>query len=467
MISFNHPNNLKAKLYQFLGENFPLGILAKYKYYGDAHLLRWSSFLNKSQWFSKKQISRYQEECLKKIINHCYKNVPYYKGYLPKIPLKSANNYTLGALSEFPIITKDLVKQNQTNFTAANYKKYHPIECHTGGSTGKPLHFLHDKSVRGLVEALGLRFQQWAGQTLTHRFIMMRSAIGYREGKLDHTTPYHYDPIARMLEINTANLDQKHIIRALLLFAEFKPSFLHSYPSVANLLAGFILQNPKYKIRLKAVLVGSELLYPQMRKNIETAFDCRVFNFYGMEEAVTFAMQCEHDNMHLCPELGILEIIKDGKPCRPLEIGEFVCTGLHNFSMPLIRYTMNDCGYFKDIECPCGRKSPIIEVVGGRDKDLIVTKNGVINLLSHENISKKISGIKEFQIVQKNIGRLCVKIVKDQYYKEQDRNEIINGLKALVGDEVEIDTIFVTDIPRTNAGKFKFVLSNVKPEFMN
>ena len=36
-------------------------------------------FVMKSQWWSEEEIDEYQNEKLRKLINHCYNNVPYYK----------------------------------------------------------------------------------------------------------------------------------------------------------------------------------------------------------------------------------------------------------------------------------------------------------------------------------------------------------------------------------------------------
>lgn len=465
MITFNHPNKVKQIVYTFIGRILPVQFLTKCKLYGGHRFFAWCNFLTKSQWFSKNEIAAYQKKHLMRIIEHCCTHVPFYRSCFSDRKIKPDDIRDLNDLSLLPIINKDILKSKFNDFKADNSIDFSPVEWHTGGSTGKPLKFYHDKSVREFTGALTWRYQAWAGQSLSDRFVMMRSPIGYREGKIDVTTPYKYDPISRMLEINTTNLDAEHVKNALGLFKEFNPAYLHTYPSVANILALFILKNPEYKIQLKGVLSSSEFLYTETRKNIERAFECKVYNFYGMEEAVTFAYECEKGAMHVCFELGIFEIVKDGRPCKTGEIGELVCTGLHNYSMPLIRYATGDFGYFKDGECSCGRNMPVIEVYGGREKDLLVTRSGIVNIVSSVSISDNIKGLKEFQIIQEDLDTIVVKIVKDDDYADTDKDEILRGLRNLLGNDIRIMFEFTDKIPRSSAGKFKFVISNVPIQF--
>lgn len=157
--------------------------------------------------------------------------------------------------------------------------------------------------------------------------------------------------------------------------------------------------------------------------------------------------------------------MRDGKICPPGEVGEFVCSGLNNYSMPLLRYATGDYGSIKDVICECGRKLSVIEIYGGRDKDILVTPSGIVNIVSPECISRSIKGIKEFQVIQDAIDDIKVKIVKDTNYEDSDIEKIKSGLVKRLGDDVTIAYEFVSSIPRSRAGKFKFVSSKVPIKF--
>ena len=79
------------------------------------------------------------------------------------------------------------------------------------------------------------------------------------------------------------------------------------------------------------------------------------------------AYECEHNNgHHIMAESYIVEILKDGRPALPGEIGEVVITDLNNFSVPLIR--IGDLAVAVDNSEPChvGRGLPRIGHIEGR-----------------------------------------------------------------------------------------------------
>jgi phenylacetate-CoA ligase len=184
-----------------------------------------------------------------------------------------------------------------------------------------------------------------------------------------------------------------------------------------------------------------------------------------MWEYLVFAAECEYHRLHLDFELGIAEIVKNGRLCPVGEIGEIVATGLHNYSMPLIRYETGDYGYIKNEGCPCGRKMPIIEIVGGREKDLIVTKKGFFNVMSGLPLMcGKNNLIKQIQFYQKNKDTLVVRLVKGEEFSDSDGE----GVKAVISNyllnSIDITLEFLEDIPRTSAGKYMYVISKVPIE---
>ena len=59
------------------------------------------------------------------------------------------------------------------------------------------------------------------------------------------------------------------------------------------------------------------------------------------------------------------------------ETGDFVCTGLFNDEMPLIRYRLGDRGArAPEAPCPCGRSLAALASVDGRSDDVLYTRDG-------------------------------------------------------------------------------------------
>jgi len=84
------------------------------------------NFIEKSQWWSKEKLEEFQNEKLKIIIKHAYKNVPYYKKIFDERKLKPSDIQTKEDLKKLPILTKDDVKKNFHELTAKNFKKFKP-----------------------------------------------------------------------------------------------------------------------------------------------------------------------------------------------------------------------------------------------------------------------------------------------------------------------------------------------------
>ena len=102
-------------------------------------------FLNKSQWFSSKESADYQFERLKILLNHCYKNVPYYNNIFDKCGFDVKNFDDIKKLKQIPVLTKEIIQNNFENLLSNNCNRKDLKLCHTGGSTGQPLTFYLDK----------------------------------------------------------------------------------------------------------------------------------------------------------------------------------------------------------------------------------------------------------------------------------------------------------------------------------
>ncbi len=97
---------------------------------------------------------------------------------------------------------------------------------------------------------------------------------------------------------------------------EYRPEFLHGYPSAVDVLAEYVVRHgltPKLP-PIKAALLGSETCSPAQRERIEAAFRTRVYTWYGHSERTVLGGECEYSRVyHMFPSYGILAIIgEDG-----------------------------------------------------------------------------------------------------------------------------------------------------------
>ena len=212
------------------------------------------------------------------------------------------------------------------------------------------------------------------------------------------------------------------------------------------------------------MISSAQVLPSQSREVIEQQFDCGVFDKYGAREFSGIAYECEaHIGHHVVAENYIVEIIKDGRPVKPGEVGEVAITDLNNHCMPFIRYRIGDLATAMDPDehCPCGRGLPRIGSIEGRVQSIILGANGRYLLgtfFSH--FFKDFDHIvRQYQVVQEEEGSVLLKIVKGARFERLAFDQMMEELSGHIGSDVEVRIEFCESIPMVRTGKQQGSLS--------
>ena len=111
--------------------------------------------------------------------------------------------------------------------------------------------------------------------------------------------------------------------------------------------------------------------------------DKHVIEFFGAVEHPILYTDCRYHHFHI-PAYGRV-IIRDVDTLKPLEHGK---VGLINLltpmvdSVPLLSIMTDDLGILHDEPCPCGEKSPYLEIIGRVGiKDIVTCAAGAEELL--------------------------------------------------------------------------------------
>ena len=254
----------------------------------------------------------------------------------------------------------------------------------------------------------------------------------------------------------------------------YKPVLLDGYAESFNLLARFLQKKKAQGIswqghRPKGIMSSAQTLPEESRKIIEETFGCGIFDKYGSREfAGGVAYQCaQRQGYHVVAECNIVEIIKDGKPAGPGEVGELVITELNNYAMPLIRYKIGDLAiaYDNTKPCSCGRGLPLIGAIQGRVQAIVVgTKNQFIpGTFFNRVFFKHHDAIRQYQIVQEKLGELTIKLVRANLFHDKALEEITRDIKSHMGNDLKIKTEFVDSIPLGRTGKHQHCISKIDP----
>jgi phenylacetate-CoA ligase len=365
-------------------------------------------------------------------------------------------------LQRLPLLTKADVIRNFDELISRGYARVRGHLIGTSGTTGTPLQLYWDHRREAMETALLLRHLSWAGfHRGTPKAVLRGLEVRQHGGA--RTAYWRLNAADNELLFSSAHLSEATIPSYLERLRSFRPAVIWGYPSSVYVLAAHLERlGTTAGLDLKGVFLSSEPVHPWQRRVIETSFETRVFDWYGLSEGVLSAGECErHEGYHVNVESGVMEVVPS--PDRP-GLKEIVATGLDNYMMPLMRYTTGDVGDWLDATCSCGRGLPLMAGVDTKAEDMVVTPDG--RWISPSVLTfpfKSMKGIARSQVVQMSPAEITVKIVPTDVYSRPQERQLVEGLRARLGPNVDIQIERVADIPRTAAGKYRWVVSNVAP----
>jgi phenylacetate-CoA ligase len=421
---------------------------------------------HQTQWLSYRDLIELQNEKLRKLMRHAFETVPYYQRIMKDRKLSPSDFKVVRDLAKLPPLTREDVRSHSGSLISCEYRPRQLVKGHTSGTTGSPLQFYWDKNTCFINNIADWRQKNWAGLNYgdPHAVLLGRTIVPIAQRKPPF---WRMNYLQNQLWLSSFHMTEANLSLYLAKLEKFRPVALEGYPSTLFILAKY-LESRNKMFPVKAVLTSSETLHETQRETIEKAFGCRVFDFYGLAERTMFATECEkHEGHHVNMEYGIVEVINDeGSPVGDGEMGRLVGTSLHNFGMPFIRYETNDISSILPRPCSCGRGLPLMADVATKAEDIVVTPDGRFispSVLTHP--FKPLHGIKLSQIVQEDVKHLVVKIVQGSEYSHKEAELLVAALKQRLGEEMSIDIQIVESIPRTAAGKFRWVISKVPLKF--
>jgi phenylacetate-CoA ligase len=411
--------------------------------------------LQQSQWLSQSEIEELQNERLRSIIFHAYTSVPYYKRLFDQHGIKPQDIKDRSDLHNLPLLTKEDLRNNFHELISRNILKRDMVFHRTSGTTGKPVGFYLNKSLRWNINYATLyRFYDWAGFHVGNRRVTIAGRFF-----TNHPPYWMINRAENQLLLSAHHITIETIGVYLEKVAEFEPVAIQGHPSAINELATELLRRNQH-IPVKAILTTGEQLYPDQRGLIEDRFQCQVFDGWGQGEAVAMVAECEqHNGYHVADEYGIVEIVPSDN-CGS-DFGLIIGTSLHNYAMPFIRYVTGDLGQISSKQCPCGRGLSVLKNIAGRKDDILITPSGkrVLPLAFRTQLAK-IWCTEQYQIIQESETIFRILLLDNPTIRQQE-SKIRSILSYYLGPAAEIKLEFVSHIPRTSGGKQRCVINQV------
>lgn len=432
---------------------------------------RYYDVLNKTQWLSTSALRDLQDEKLRRLVRHAYRDVPYYRAAMRERGLTPEDIRGQQDLHKLPFLTKaDVRKHLYFDIMSESHDKAQVQRISTSGSTGEPFVCYADRAQLEFRWAATLRSQEWTGYRfgdptvrLWHQTIGMSRSQAAKERADALLSNRTFVPI---FEMSDERLDAM-----LSLICEKKPVLIDGYAEAFDFLAQYVESHGGLPFRPGAVMSSAQTLPARSRAIIEEAFGCRVFDKYGSREFSGVAYECEaHDGHHVVSEGYIVEILVDGRPAMPGETGEVVITDLNNYCMPFIRYRIGDLAEaMADAPCPCGRGMPRIGAIQGRVQSIIQGTDGryVPGTFFAHSLKDFDYAIKRFQVVQDAPGAIELRVVKGGRYSDDVLDEVKALIRRYLGEGLRIDVELVEGIEMVRTGKRLASVSRLPIDFQH
>lgn len=422
--------------------------------------------IRKNLTLSKKEIIKLQNSKLEKLIEYVLKNSKFYREYYRKNGI-TLENFREIPFENYPLLNKDILVANFDDILCTDdvnikdlekfisdennwYKKYKGeyIVITSSGSTGTPTIFIYDEDSWATVRALGICR---TGKYQTGDFFKKHrlAFIGAING------PFAAVSLLKCLNMKNYSiltLDVNNSIdENIKLLNEFQPDILSGYSSSLETLAEKSIEG-KLRISPKKIVCSADTLSEKRRKIIRNTFKCNPINFYAASESLGIASQIPGKNeLFLFEDFYKIELINSKKKeAASGEVGKLVLTNLFNYTLPLIRYEMED--QMRKSLRQDYNFTLIDELIGRTVENLIFKKSDGSEVEFHglQLVGIFFKGVEKIQFIQNDPKTLLIRY-KGEAGKEIENN-ITKQIKTLLEkyelkDDVMLKLEKVDEIP--------------------
>lgn len=415
------------------------------------------------------QLQELQRERLRAILDHAYRNVPFYRRRFDEMGILPGDIREIEDIARFPFTTKEDLRDNYP-FGMFAVPQSEIVRVHaSSGTTGKPTVVGYTRKDIETWADLVARCLVMAGGTSES---VIQVAYGY--GLFTGGLGLHYG--AEKLGAIVVPVSGGNTPRQIMLMLDFGAEILACTPSYAMYLAETIEEMGvnRGELKLKAGVFGAEPWSNQMRQSLEEKLNIKALDIYGLSEVLGpgVGMECMcQEGLHLFEDHFLAEIIdpETGEVLPPGEKGELVLTTLTKEALPMIRYRTRDIAVLNPQPCPCGRTHVRMEKILGRTDDMIIVRGVNVFPSQVESVLLRSEHVAPFyQLVVDRKGSLDelevhVEVTEETIKSaeirrlEEIRNRLNRELESSLGIAVRVKLVEPKSIERSE-GKAKRVV---------
>lgn len=394
---------------------------------------------------------RVRNENLERILRYCRQAVPYYRD------MELPDEYPL-QLENFPVVNKNMIRSQADRFISEEATKGKVFKATTSGSTGTPFTVHHDLNKKKRHQADVRYFWDTVGHPWGTRFYYLKiwnekNRKSKRQQKKENIVP-----------IDVMTLDEEAVSGLLDRMKSDKgPKSLLGYASALDQVAKYLRLHPGLMAgsNVLSVIAMSEALDGPTKEIFQKRFDCPVVSRYANIECGMLAQQTA-----ALPEAFLanfasyhIEILHPEKDVKvPLgTLGRIVVTDLFNRAMPMVRYDTGDLGVMGKTDRD-GKTQFVLKKVEGRKMDVIYDTQGeTISSFTVTNSMWSYPELAQYQFIQKSAKTYEFRLNTENEFKRE--KELLQEFKSYLGEDAEIQVVYVSEIPLLSSGKRKKVVN--------
>jgi phenylacetate-CoA ligase len=311
---------------------------------------------------SPETLASLQSWLLRETLDHAYVNSPHYRSRWDELGVRPADIRGPGDLARLPITSRNDLREGLASGGLLAGPSIGTFA--SSGSSGSPLSVPRGVPEQRLWRALALRMWLENGDRLWQ-------GVAHLDAKAGPSHGLRRLGVATTTWIST-DLPVDEQTAALV---RSGASVWVGTPTVLGRIAE-AHEGPAGR-RPRLIVSQGEILDVGTRALIRRTFGRDPADVYGLTEVGYVAWQCEQRRgLHVNADAFVVEVLRDGRPARPGELGTVVVTGLRSRTIPLVRYDTGDLAIAADGRCACGRTLPLLGSHEGRARDTLVLANG-------------------------------------------------------------------------------------------
>lgn len=396
--------------------------------------------LKDAELLNEHALKELQFNQLKTVLIHAYEHTSYYHDLFNQADFNPYQFETVEELRKIPLLTKELIESNFDALQADDISDFYVGE--TGGSTGKPLRVLLERSSIYKEKAFIYHFWSHYGYDYKTSRIATFRGVDFN-GRISKINPLYNEVI-----LNPFALSENNVSVYAQKIERFRAEFIHGYPSAISNFCRLLNKRRIELNKINAVFLISESCSEDQKAVIERTLACPVVAFYGHTERAVFAEQCGTDMIYkFNPLYGYTEFVERKE-------GNIVCTGFLNSKFPLIRYALDD----KAINI--GNRTYQIE--GHHSSAYLYGRNGEQITQTAINFhDDTFAQVESYQFYQDKKGYAECRVTSDISLYESDLERIKRQLEEKTGTCLIWKVTQVSQLELTSRGKFKMIIQKI------